>query len=305
LNWTKLGHVFSPSGDKPWRISHAANPVAEWMEGDVFRVYFSCRDSNNRSSIAFVDIELGDSIQVVGLAEQPVLAPGDLGMFDDCGVSLGCVLPVGEKRYLYYMGWNLAVTVPWKNALGLAVSDGPGEPFVRRGRFPVVALSEIDPYSLSYPSVMREDGRFRMWYGSNIAWGPTQRDMRHLIKYAESDDGIHWKCDGVVALNFKCPQEYALCKPCVLKDADCYRMWFCGRGDVDRETYRICYAESNDGIAWRRMDHMAAIDVSPSGWDSEMIEYPSVFDHRGKRYLLYAGNGYGKTGFGLAVQDAS
>jgi hypothetical protein len=26
-----------------------------------------------------------------------------------------------------------------------------------------------------------------------------------------------------------------------------------------------------------------------------------VFDHKGERYMLYNGNGYGQTGFGLAV----
>jgi hypothetical protein len=47
----------------------------------------------------------------------------------------------------------------------------------------------------------------------------------------------------------------------------------------------------------------SGISVSESGWDSEMIEYPFVFDHNGARYMLYNGNGYGKTGFGLAVID--
>jgi len=32
-----------------------------------------------------------------------------------------------------------------------------------------------------------------------------------------------------------------------------------------------------------------------------MIEYPYVFYHKEKRYMLYNGNGFGKTGFGLAV----
>jgi hypothetical protein len=32
-----------------------------------------------------------------------------------------------------------------------------------------------------------------------------------------------------------------------------------------------------------------------------MIEYPFVFDHDGERYMLYNGNGYGKTGIGPAV----
>jgi hypothetical protein len=30
-----------------------------------------------------------------------------------------------------------------------------------------------------------------------------------------------------------------------------------------------------------------------------------VFDHNGDRYMLYAGNTFGKTGFGLAVLDSA
>ena len=76
-------------------------------------------------------------------------------------------------------------------------------------------------------------------------------------------------------------------------------MWYCSRG----ESYRIGYAESDDGIHWIRKDQDVGIDVSDSGWDSEMIEYPFVFDHEGDRYMLYNGNGYGKTGIGLAVLE--
>ena len=50
---------------------------------------------------------------------------------------------------------------------------------------------------------------------------------------------------------------------------------------------------------------MAGIDASDSGWDSEMIEYPCVFDAAGTRYMLYNGNGFGKTGIGLARWDDS
>ena len=34
-----------------------------------------------------------------------------------------------------------------------------------------------------------------------------------------------------------------------------------------------------------------------------MISYPCVFDYKGKRYMLYNGNDYGKSGFGIAVLD--
>ena len=32
-----------------------------------------------------------------------------------------------------------------------------------------------------------------------------------------------------------------------------------------------------------------------------MIAYPYVYRHRGQIYMLYAGNGFGESGFGYAV----
>lgn len=299
MRWRKLGLVYAPDGSKPWMRTHAANPVAEPMGGGRIRVYFSSRDGENRSSIGFVEFDVANPTTILRESDEPVLGPGELGMFDDSGASIGCVLAVGEKRYLYYMGWHLTVRVPWQNALGLAISDGPELPFKRVSTFPVVPLNEIDPYTISYPWVLREQGKFRMWYGSNIAWGARKADMRHLIKYAESRDGISWERTNVVAIDFANPAEYAMCKPCVVHDADRYRMWWCSRGAA----YRILYAESADGIRWTRYDDRVGIDVSPGGWDSEMIEYPCVFDHDGHRYMLYAGNAFGRTGFGLAILE--
>lgn len=294
--WKKLGRIYQPSGQLDWARSHAANPTPEHVEKDLYRIYFSTRDERNRSSIGYVVIDLKEPQNILSEAIEPVLGPGELGMFDDCGASIGCILPVGEKRYLYYMGWNLAVTVPWKNAIGLAISAGPNRPFILCSTFPIVPLDETDPYTISYPWVSIESERFRMWYGSNLRWGPVKRDMLHILKYAESKDGITWKRDNKIIVDANQPEEYAMCRPCVLKDQDCYRMWFCSRG----ETYRIQVAQSSDGVHWTRLGKDPGIDVSDSGWDSEMIEYPCVFDHQSERYMLYCGSAFGKTGFGIA-----
>jgi hypothetical protein len=144
---------------------------------------------------------------------------------------------------------------------------------------------------------MHDGGRWRMWYGSNLDWGAEQTDMAHVIKYAESDDGIHWRRDGIIAIGPKSPDEYAIAKPCVLKDGALYRMWYSYRG----RAYRIGYAESDDGVRWKRKDADAGIDVSATGWDSESIQYAHVFRYGERLYMLYNGNGYGKTGFGLAI----
>jgi hypothetical protein len=299
VSWRKLGLVYAPTGELDWARSHAANPVPEHVEGDVYRIYFSARDDHNRSSIGYVVVELSDEPRVLEVPREPVLRPGELGMFDDSGASIGCIVPVGEARYLYYMGWNLSVTVPWKNALGLAVSESPDAPFRRVSRFPIVPLDDLDPYTISYPWILADDGRYRMWYGSNLRWGPVKEDMLHVLKYAESADGVTWEKSDRIVIDSAAPDEYAICKPCVVDDGGRYRMWFSSRG----HRYRIQYAESADGLEWERFGQDPGIDVSPTGWDSEMIEYPCVFDHDDRRYLLYAGNGFGATGFGIAVRE--
>jgi hypothetical protein len=74
-------------------------------------------------------------------------------------------------------------------------------------------------------------------------------------------------------------------------------MWYCYRGTA----YRLGYAESADGIAWARKDEEVGIDISPSGWDSEMLAYPWVLRHGNAMYMFYNGNSYGKSGVGLAI----
>lgn len=301
MRWKKLGKLFCAEGQFPWMQTHAANPCAEWRGGDLFRIYFSSRDAQRRAHIGYVDMDITRPHEILGVADTPVLAPGETGLFDDSGVSLGCIVPHAGRRYLYYLGWNLGVTVPWRNTIGLAISDGPDAPFVKVSPAPIMDRHHVDPYSISYPWVMIDAGRWRMWYGSNLSWGSAQRDMNHLIKYAESDDGIHWRREGKIAIPFQDTGEFAMAKPCVVRDGDLYRMWYAYRG----EAYRIGYAESADGIVWVRKDHAVGISVSSAGWDAETVDYPFVFDHAGERYMLYNGNSYGATGFGLAVLERS
>lgn len=297
MRWQKLGWIFCAAGEYPWMTTHAANPVAEWRHGDVFRIYFSSRDADRRAHIGYVDIDIKEPQTILAVSEKPVISPGEIGAFDDSGTSMGCIVRHKGRRHLYYLGWNLGVTVPWRNTIGLAISDGPDTPFIKASRAPVMDRHDVDPYTISYPWVLIDEGRWRMWYGSNLSWGGgKQEEMNHLFKYAESDDGRAWRRDGTVVLQFKDDTEYAMSKPTVVRDADMYRMWYSYRGHA----YRIGYAESSDGVIWARRDELVGIEPSESGWDANAICYPCVFDHAGKRYMLYNGSRYGDSGFGLA-----
>lgn len=300
--WQKLGLIYCPAGEIAWMNSHAAVPIAQCLEGDLFKIYFSSRDKQNRSYTGYVVIDIKQPDKILELSDKPVLSPGALGEFDDSGAMATWLSQKNGKQYLYYIGWNLGVTVPFRNSIGLAVSEN-GEDFTRYSSGPIVDRNMFEPHFCASCCVLPEKDYWHMWYLSCTGWQMRNGKPVHKyhIKYAKSRDGINWERAGRVAIDFANEQEFAISRPTVLNDEDRWRMWYSFRG----ESYRIGYAESEDGLKWSRLDSQAGIDVSLTGWDSEMIEYPFVFDHDGQRYMLYNGNGYGKTGFGLAVLESA
>ncbi len=302
MRWRKLGRMFVPDGSVDWMTSHAMVPFAEHLEDDRFRVYFSSRDRSGRGHVGRFDIDMKDPTRVLSVSPRPLLGPGPLGAFDDNGVTLTWITQLPTRRLLYYNGWSLGVSVPFYLSIGQAISEDGGVTYRRISAAPLFERSTVDPFLTASASVLVEDGHWRMWYVSAERWEATQAGPKHFyhIRYADSIDGLAWRREGRVCLDFSGPDEHAIARPCVLRDGQVYRMWYCHRGP----SYRIGYAESNDGLAWERLDDEVGIDVSPNDWDGEMLAYPHVFDHEGRRYMLYNGNDYGRTGIGLAVLES-
>lgn len=280
--------------------SHASVPFAERLIGNEYRIYFGTRDRRNRSHVGWVRIDLSQPERILDFSHNPVISPGQLGCFDDSGAMPSWLVRWHGVRYLYYVGWNLGVTIPFRNSIGLATSNEEGE-FTRFAPGPIMDRTLAEPHFCASCCVIPGADMWRMWYLSCTGWSIEMGEPKHHyhIKYAESDDGVHWRRDGVVAIDYSSDGEYAISRPSVLRGKDCWRMWFSYRG----AKYRIGYAESPDGHSWVRRDNHVVIDVSLTGWDSDMIEYPHVFDHDGQLFMLYNGNDYGRTGFGLAVLE--
>ena len=297
--WTKKGLIFAPDQNYEWLQSHAALPVLD-RAGDSYRVYFSSRDERGRAQIGFFETDAAFAT-VKRVSERPVIGLGALGAFDDSGVTSSWIVDHEGRKYQYYSGWSLGVSVPFYFFVGLAISEDGGETYKRVSRAPILERNDVDPYLTASPCVLVEDGKWRMWYVSGTGWElkDGRPEHRYHIKYAESMDGIEWRREGLVCIDYQSVDEYAISRPCVVKDGPLYRMWFAARGG----SYRIGYAESADGLSWTRKDVESGIDVSAEGWDSEMLAYPYVFAREGEYYMLYNGNGYGKTGIGLALRS--
>lgn len=298
MQWIKRGLVFAPDRQAAWIGTHAALPVV-WPLADRQRVYFSSRDDRNRAHIGFVTLSLRHPQGDPQAGPSAALSPGAIGSFDDAGVTSSCLVEHAGRRYLFYTGWALGVSVPFYLNAGLAVSEDGGDTFRRVSDAPLLDRSSVDPFLTASPWVLVDGGTWRMWYVSGTGWcpGPKGPTHRYHIRYAESSDGLTWKRDGVVAIDYASPSEYAFGRPCVVYDAGRYRMWYSYRG----ASYRIGYAESSDGLSWTRMDNDCVVGVSESGWDSEMVTYPHVFKLDDRWHMLYNGNGFGQSGIGLAT----
>ncbi|MBX9778453.1 MAG: hypothetical protein K2Y71_29110 [Xanthobacteraceae bacterium] len=301
MRWRKLGLLYSPRSEHPKLASHAANPLAILLRGDVYRVFFCGRDAQNRSSVGSVDVDIARR-EVVQLARDIAFAHGPEGSFYSHGVSIGNCYEADGRRYMLFMGWQNPADGHWRGDIGrLLVS--PDLSLSLDGDQPFMAADHVDPVSLSYPWVIRHRGSYRMWYGSTVTWDAGNGEMLHVLNHATSDDGHRWRRHGL-GVPYQLGVAQAFSRPTVIVDSHgtCH-MWFSYRGGAG-EKYRIGYAVSADGERWELRLDQAGIEASASGWDGEMIAYPFVFEHGGEVFMFYNGNGYGRTGFGMAVVEA-
>lgn len=298
IRWSKRGLIIRPDPRLPWVKTHCMVPTPQMLDGGLVRVFFSGRDASNRSNIGFAILDLNEDGKLLDYADSPVLIPGELGCFDDNGVTPSCVKQIDGRLYLYYIGWNPGSTVRIHLFGGLAISTDGGKTFGRWSRAPIIERSPTDPFLNTAPWVVRAGDEYRMYYVSGCGW--RHKDLpRYNIKVGRSKDGKVWQRDGRVCIDFKDDAENALARPYVIFEDGVWKMWFAHKG----EFYRLGYAESVDGFVWRRRDDLVGIDVSTSGFDNDMIEYAAVVRYGGRRFMFYNGNNYGIDGIGLAVEE--
>ena len=297
--------ILNNNCDEVW--SHTQIPTAFVLDDDSIKIFYSSRDTQNRSHIFWADVSSNNPQEVLGFDTAPILSPGLPGAFDDAGVMPSSVVVQDEWIYLYYIGWSKRDLVPYHNAVGVAVSDDFGKSFSRKFIGPIIDRSALEPYFNGTSCVKVEGGLWRNWYMSCVGWSLQHDRMepRYHLKYAESSDGFEWIRRGDIAIDFKNSLEGGICRATILKIGDEYNMWFCYRGisgyrERTSSSYRIGYAKSMDGKKWLRQDDVSTLDTSGDGWDSFMQAYPDVVSVGKKTYMFYNGNGFGMSGIGLA-----
>ncbi len=295
MRWRVLGHIFNAAQQAPFMHSHAAYPIPEYLGNGLLRILFTTRDAQKRSHLASLVINLSAPQTVLDLSTTALLAPGEIGTFDDSGVTAGCLVPHPDGDRLYYMGWNLGVLAPWRNALGVALRPKGQTHFTRLSPGPLLDRSPADPYTLSYGHVLQLGAHdWRWWYGSCTSWGNNPEAMRHAIKLARSTDGINWQRDGQAVLAPQSP-DIALSRPWLLQHNGQWHMWYSRRAAGGN--YVLARAVSADLAQWQNVGD----EVFNNADDTK--QYAATFMAEGALYLIYASGRFGDKGLALAIAE--
>lgn len=296
MKFDRRGLLISPTNELFKGFSYAANPYVLKLTEDKIRVFYNSRDAQGRSHIFSMDFDYIGKNFLQSSDPKLLMQPGPIGSFDDSGVSVGSMCKVDSDLFFYYMGWNLGVTVPWRNSIGIASYDQERNLLVRTRNSPVMDRSEEDPYTISYPFVFHAGTDFKMFYGSNRSWNTDKVDIDHIIKLADSIDGINWNNRREVKADFPV-EANAFCRPSILLLNKTFYMAFAYR----REKYKIGFMSSSDLNSWKTE---GSYSTSDNNWESDEVTYPTLFKMNDSDiFMLYCGNGYGKTGVGLTRID--
>lgn len=310
MKWQKKGLIFTPDNNFHWMASHASIPIVDKVGNGILRVYFGTRDKKGRSLPAYIEVETDNPQNILYIHDKPVLPLGRLGAFDADGVMPSWIVNHNGRMYLYYIGWNRGMTVPYHVSIGLAISEDNGNRYKKYSKGPISDRAVNEPYFNTTPCVLMDGNTWKMWYASCTKWELIngRPEPFYNIKYAESIDGVHWTKFSRVCIDYD-DFAGAISRPCVYIENQTYKMFYSYRSvkgyrTDPNQSYRLGYGESVDGVNWVRKDGEVGIERSDNGdWDSEMIANCTIYKHKGKTYMLYNGNGFGKSGFGYAILD--
>ena len=257
---------------------------------------WSTRDIGNRSWVVGATGSFDNGRLTIDWDTRFVaLRPGVKGAFDSDGVSGSDVeVNTDGSISLYYFGWQRLEDSSWLNGIGVA--SGPiGDELERVSNGPILSRDIQDPFSVAYPFLSRTSDS-ELLYSTYVEYADPRitQSFKYVVKKSSMSSAT-WRLEdrSQIALEeilgasaYSRPtifrhenREVLLCSVRGLKYE--IRGWV--MGDIGWER-RGCY----DGHPLR----------GPSSCESTCYQFPFFQDE--DCFLLYNGDNYGLSGFGLA-----
>jgi predicted GH43/DUF377 family glycosyl hydrolase len=220
----------------------------------------------------------------------PVLVSS--GTWETAGVLGPRVLKVGTL----YMMWYTALST--NRQISLATSED-GIHWTKSAANPVLGIGkpgEFDSEHVTYGRILLHQDRYWMWYSgyNGQVW---------QIGLATSPDGIHWtKHSGNPVLTVGKVGEWdeaGVVAPVIIFDGHIFKMWYNGNGSPYIQAGG--YAESSDGIIWKKFSNNPVFTPVPNDWESRSIGMNTIIFSGGIYHLWYGAGGETRNGLGYAT----
>ncbi len=311
--WVKKGVIFDPKQHIPFPdpIAQLPTPFLLNEETELIRIYFSYRNQFGQSQIGFFDYEMLHK-NLINLNLNIGLKFGEIGCFDDSGLMPSSIVKISATSLLlFYTGWTTAKTVPYKLAIGLAESSDNGITFKKHSIGPILSTSPEEPYFTCSPRVFKDKNEWRMFYVSCRCWGKaaSKYEPVYILRTIESKNPHVWthsKPENVLHAN---EPNTAYTSANLVEIDDQTYMWYCKRSISDfrnnpKNSYTIECMKQNEQYKWESLNKRDfGLSTSNEGWDSQMVAYPYIIKIRDRLCLFYNGNGFGRSGIGLALWE--
>ena len=282
-NWERIKHILKED-NFPKGYKGAAVPFIDKIKDNILKVYFSSRDKNNRSYIFWATFNIVDNFSLLDMSTKPEFNLGNIGEFDENG-SMGCqIFYKNNEKYLYYIGWNLGVSIPFRNSIGAVKWDNKLNRFKKIYRGPLLDRSIYDPCFIASHHIIKIGNKYLMYYLSCDEWINIKDKLTHKynIKIATSSDGIKWDPTGKIAIDFKSSYEYAISVPRVIFEDGIYKV-------------------NNTKITFSKAEILKEVDNNPKAFSPNVIMRP-LYQEVILPNLCYLGGG-GEMAYWLELKN--
>jgi predicted GH43/DUF377 family glycosyl hydrolase len=221
----------------------------------------------------------------------PILSGGASGAWNRQLMAPSVLYNTDSARYEMWFNASAAVssTTWYPYRIGFAFSKDGANWTVNPSAVLSPDAGTWDAYTVDLPTVIRENGQYKMWYIGRATGTSTT-----FLGFATSPDGINWtKYSGNPVMGpgkaaWEAGGPYGTT---MMPSSGGYKMWYTGNS-VNNTAANIGYAVSTDGINWQRdtVNNPVLKTGAAGQWDDTYACFPRVLQI-GKTYFMWYSGG--------------
>ena len=242
-----------------------------------------------------------DGINWNEYAGNPVLnISSDTSQFDYDGIETPTVIkdpsaPSNQRYKLWYAGRKTRCQPVNDHQFGYAYSPD-GINWTKYSGNPVLIPGNSSSWYntfLSSPSVILENGIYKMWFTApDLVMNSQPTDGKGNIGYATSVDGISWTVYPSAVLIAGAQSNWdsaSIAEPSVVKIGTTYHMFYSALDQWTIENFQVGYATSTDGINWIKSTQNPILQIGNAGqWDRYWASHPAViYDSTSNKFKMW------------------